>query len=141
MSSEILNLGPSGSAAQPAGPSPGSQICNITNEEIIFITKQWGKRKGIKNRTITKEQIIWPRPTIPTTRQSREVSDEQTPKEECKEVSNEEAKKTSRVIRVFNIGAFTVFAASVWLKEKHSRHSRHSWCLRLLTASSKHQSP
>ena len=98
MSSEILNLGPSGSAAQPAGPSPGSQICNITNEEIIFITKQWGKRKGIKNRPITKEQIIWARPTIPTTRQSREVSDEQTPKEECKEVSNEEARKTPRVM-------------------------------------------
>ena len=49
------------------------------------------------------------------------------------------------VVRVFNIAAFTVFAASVWLKEKHSRHSRHSWCLQLLkkqeghlTASSKH---
>ena len=117
MSSEILNLGPSGSAAQPAGP-PKSR-----------------KREGLKNRSITKEEIIF------TTRQSREVSDEQTPREECKKVSNEEAKKTSRVIRVFNIGAFTVFAASVWLKEEHSRHSRHSWCLRLLTASSKHQSP
>ena len=48
------------------------------------------------------------------------------------------------VVRVFNIVAFTVFAASVWLKEKHSRHS---WCLQRLkkqeghlTASSKHQS-
>ena len=46
------------------------------------------------------------------------------------------------VVRVFNIVAFTVLAASVWLKEEHSRHSRllkkqesH------LTASSKHQSP
>ena len=98
MSSEILNLGPSGSAAQPARPPPGSQICSITKEEIIFITKQWGKRKGIQNRSITKEQIIVTQPTIPTTRQSREVSNEQTPKEECKEVSNEEAKKTPRVM-------------------------------------------
>ena len=74
MPSEILNLGPSGSAAQPAGP-PKSR-----------------KREGLKNRSITKEEIIF------TTRQSREVSDEQTPREECKKVSNEEAKKTSRVM-------------------------------------------
>ena len=92
------HLGPSGSAAQPAGPSTGSQICSITKEEIIFITKQWGKRQGIKNRSITREEIIFTRPTIPTTRQSRDVSDEQTPREECKEVSNEEAKKTPRVM-------------------------------------------
>ena len=74
MPSEILHLGPSGSAAQPAGP-PKSR-----------------KREGLKNRSITKEEIIF------TTRQSREVSDEQTPREECKKVSNEEAKKTSRVM-------------------------------------------
>ena len=98
MSSEILNLGSSGSAAQPAGPPPGSQICSITKEEIIFITKKLGKRQGVKNRSITKEEIIFTRPTIPTTRQSREVSDEQTLSEECKGVSNEEAKKTPRVM-------------------------------------------
>ena len=98
MSSEILNLGPSGSAAQPAGPPPGSQICSITKEEIIFITKKLGKRQGVKNRSITKEEIIFTRPTIPTTRQSREVSDEQTLSLECKEVSNEEAKKTPRAV-------------------------------------------
>ena len=80
MSSEILNLGPSGSAAQPAGPP------------------KWRKRRGLKNHSITKEEIIFTRPTIPTTRQSREVSDEQTPREECKKVSNEGAKKTLRVM-------------------------------------------
>ena len=98
MSSEILNLGSSGSAAQPAGPPPGSQICSITKEEIIFITKKRGERQGLKNRSITKKEIIFTQPTIPTTRQSRDVSDEQTPREECKEVSNEEAKKTPRVM-------------------------------------------
>ena len=103
MSSEILNLGPSGSAAQPAGPPK------------TVVSPKRRKRQGLKNRSITKEEIIF------TTRQSREVSDEQTPREECKKVSNEEAKKTSRVMRVFNIGAFTVFAASVWPKENHSR--------------------
>ena len=75
-------------------PVPSPQLNTGPNPQS---GKLWGERQGIKNRSITREEIIFTRPTIPTTRQSREVSDEQTPKEECKEVSNEEAKKTPRV--------------------------------------------
>ena len=76
-------------------PVPSPQLNTGPNPQS---GKLWGERQGIKNRSITREEIIFTRPTIPTTRQSREVSDEQTPKEECKEVSNEEAKKTPRVM-------------------------------------------
>ena len=39
------------------------------------------------------------------------------------------------VVRVFNIVAFTVLAASAWLNQ---RHSRHSWCLQLLKKQESH---